>query len=331
MRIESSVTSISWIPSEAVKGLPKMPFEVSVAHYDQAPPEHIDDIEQLQREGRFRFANELRAWIEVEDGRIVDHGQSGGGHMGSTTAKLGPRPVVFPPVAFPEIRPEPQVSDTQVTFFQTAGGRSGIPAPRRVRRKPFVQLSAPLVWSTLALTISADGSSQFQVVGASGFPRHWIYDQEGRLVAKSGLMDFDEWYRTAFGAHSPWGDEDSPAFVTMAESALERQLSATIMRGDLKPKLRRLREGETLVEQGQPGTDLYLLLDGVLTVEVDGEELAEIGPGAVLGERAVLEGGLRTSTLRAVTACRVAAVPGDQIDRAALAEVVLGHQREEKR
>ncbi|MDX6386889.1 MAG: hypothetical protein QOD85_691, partial [Gaiellaceae bacterium] len=34
MRIDSSVTSISWIPSEAVEGLPKLPFTFGVAHYD---------------------------------------------------------------------------------------------------------------------------------------------------------------------------------------------------------------------------------------------------------------------------------------------------------
>jgi len=31
MRIEASVTSISWIPSEAVEGLPKLPFTFGVA------------------------------------------------------------------------------------------------------------------------------------------------------------------------------------------------------------------------------------------------------------------------------------------------------------
>jgi CRP-like cAMP-binding protein len=56
-------------------------------------------------------------------------------------------------------------------------------------------------------------------------------------------------------------------------------------------------------------------------VEIDGRAVTELGPGAVVGELAVLAGGRRTATLRAVTACRVAAVPGDRIDRAALAEL----------
>ena len=67
----------------------------------------------------------------------------------------------------------------------------------------------------------------------------------------------------------------------------------------------------------------------MLAVEVDGEPLAELGPGAILGERAVLEGGTRTSTLRAVTKCRVAVARGDQLDRAALEKVSEGHRRED--
>ncbi len=69
MRIESSVTSLSWIPSEAVKGMTKLPFEMGMAHYDPPPPDGLappDDLESLRAADRFRFANELRAWIEVD-------------------------------------------------------------------------------------------------------------------------------------------------------------------------------------------------------------------------------------------------------------------------
>ena len=53
------------------------------------------------------------------------------------------------------------------------------------------------------------------------------------------------------------------------------------------------------------------------------------GRGVVLGERALLEGGTRTSTLRAVTACKVAVVTADQVEPAKLAELAGGHRREE--
>jgi CRP-like cAMP-binding protein len=117
--------------------------------------------------------------------------------------------------------------------------------------------------------------------------------------------------------------------VTAVETALERELSTLIMRGGPKPRVRRLKEGAVVTEQGAPGNELFLLLDGVVAVEVDGSAVAEVGPGAVLGERAVLEGGTRTSTLRCVTACRVAAVKADHIDTDRLAELASGHRREQ--
>jgi hypothetical protein len=328
MRIESSVTSISWIPSEAVGGLPRVVFNLGVAHHDEPPPTVLDDLEALRAADRFRFANELRAWIEVEDGKIVGRGHTGKGHMGSTTLRLGPGDVTLQGVPLPDLRPEPQIGETWVRFVQTAGGRTGAPAPRRVRRKPFVQLAAPLAWTTLSLTIHADGSSEHELVGASPFPRHWIYDQSGKLVAKTGLVEFKAWWGKAFRKKTPWGAANSPALVTEVESALERQLSLRIMRGGAKPKIRKIKKGAVLVKQGQPGDELFLLLDGVVRVEVDGEPVVEVGPGAILGERALVEGGVRTSTLRAVTPCKVAMARGDQVDPAALTEVARGHRRE---
>lgn len=331
MRVESSVTSLSWIPSEAIQGVKFMraPFDLGVTHYDPPPPETIGDIIKLRDEDRFRFANQLKAWVEVSDGRITSYGYSGKGYIGSTNVRLGPAGVSVPAVALPDIQRNPEVRGDSVRFVQTAGGRTGVPAPRRVRRKPYVQFSAPLAWTTLALTISADGASEHEVVGASKFPRHWIYNEKGELAGKSGLIHFEDWLREAFGRNTPWGDEDSPALVTAVESALERGLSTTIMKGGEKPQFRKVAKGDTLVKQGDPGHELFLLLDGVLRIDVDGNRLAEVGPGAILGERAVVEKGYRTSTLLAVTDCRVAAVPGDRIEPAVLKQLAESHKREE--
>lgn len=329
MRIESSVTSVSWIPSEAIEGLAKLPFAVGLTHYDQPPPDVLDDLDAWRRNDRFREANELRAFIEVEDGRILAFGHLGKGHIGSTTVRLGPAAVTFQAVHLPDLQPEPVVGPASVRFVQTVGGRMGVPTPRPVPRKPYFQVSSAIAWTTLALTINADGSSAFELIGASAFPRHWIYDNSGTLVAKSGTIDFKTWFNDSFGERTPWGDYDSPALVTAVETALERQLSQTIMRAGQTPEIRLLQPEESLVEQGQQGHELFLLLDGVLSVIVDGQEIAEIGPGAVLGERAFLDGGKRTSTLRAVTRCRVAVTSAEQLDKAALAAVATGHHREE--
>jgi CRP-like cAMP-binding protein len=101
------------------------------------------------------------------------------------------------------------------------------------------------------------------------------------------------------------------------------------MHGAAKPRIQRVRAGDALVRQGEPGTDVYLILDGVIRIERDGERLAEYGPGALQGERAHLEGGVRTSSLIAVTACKVAAVDAAQLDRTALEELSGGHRRED--
>ncbi len=100
-----------------------------------------------------------------------------------------------------------------------------------MKRPPFVQYSAPIVWTTLELTIHADGSHESAMTGASGFPRHWVFDHAGDLVAKSSLAEYKRWMNESFGRRTPWGDEDAPALVSEVESALERQLQESIMRG----------------------------------------------------------------------------------------------------
>ena len=330
MRHTATVTSVSWIPSEAITGMLRLPMDTGVGHYDDPLPDHIDDLEALRVADRFRFANELSAWIEVEDGRIVDADYSGKGHIGATTLRFGVGEVTIPAVAFPDLQADPVIEGDEAVFTQTAGGRTGAPAPRRVSRPPFVKITAPTAWTTLKLRLRADGSSSFEVTGASPFPRHWIYDGNGDLAAKSGAIDFKTWSREHFGDNTPWGDTDSPALITEVETALERELSLQIMRSGRKPRITKVKEGETLTTQGAWGSELYLLLDGVLSVEVDGTALAEVGPGTLLGERAVLEGGTRTATLRALTPVKAAVADAADIDVEAMRELAKDRRREEQ-
>ena len=329
-RHRSSITSVSWIPSEAIPlSLVKIPIILGIGHYDPPPPDHLDDLGALHAAGAFRFANRLEGWIDVEDERIVDAGYEGGGLMSSTVADLKVTSFAFPPVEFPEIRRPPEQGDTWVKFVQTTGGRTGSPMPRKVNRPPYLQVTSPTVWTTLSLTLHTNGRAEYEVVGASPFPRHWFYDADGALVKKSGIADFKAWAGAMHGDNSPWGDREHELLVADVETELERAMSATIMRGGAKPEIRQLRQGTTLTQQGEGGAELYLVLDGMLTVEVDGEPVAEVGPGAILGERAILEGGLRTSTLKALTPVRVAVATADEVDRQALAQLATGHRREE--
>jgi hypothetical protein len=74
MRVESSVTSVSWIPREAIEGYTRLPWDLGIAHYDLPPPDVLADLEGLLTSDAARFANELRGWIEVQDGQITDYG-----------------------------------------------------------------------------------------------------------------------------------------------------------------------------------------------------------------------------------------------------------------
>lgn len=329
MRLTASFTSLSWIPSEAIDGMMRLPFDMGVSHYDEPPPDRLGDLDALREADRFRFANDLRAFVEVTDGVITGYGHEGRGHLGATTLRIGARGVTVAAVQYPDLQQVEEASAEQVRFVQTVGGRTGYPMPRRVAKAPFLRLVAPTVWTTLAMTIHADGRIEREVVGASPFPRHWIYDGEGVLAQKVAVADFGTWSKQSHDADSPWGGAESEAIVTAVETALERQLSVQVMRGDETPEVRSFPSGAVLLEQDTEGDSLALLLDGVVGVEVDGEELVELGPGALIGERALLEGGRRTSTVRAKTPVRVAIASGDHLDRAALAELARGHRAEE--
>jgi cyclic nucleotide-binding protein len=339
MRVEATATSMSWIPSESMWSAVRLSFELGISHWDEPLPDSISgphQVHEMCRHDRFRFANVLSGWAEVEDGRIVavGHAESSGLAMGATTVRVAKLGATFRAVPLPTLRPEPEVARSPdgdaVTFVQTVGGRTALPLPRRVSRRPFVQWSAPLVWTTLALTLRADGSSEVRLTGASTFPRHWVYDADGRLVLKSGLTDENTWLTEAFGERTPWGSYDTPALVVAVETELERQMSADIMHGDHVPEVRRIKKGAALTRQGDARDELYLLLDGVVSVDVDGQPLGEVGPGAILGERALLEGGRRTATLTAVTPVRVAAAPADAVDLDRLRELSRSHHREDE-
>lgn len=331
MRIESSVTSVSWIPSEAIAGVTRIPFELGVTHYDDPPPDQWQDLDSVLGPAGARFANELRAWVEVRDGRIVGCGQTGGGRVSSTLVRIGGMRVLVEAVGYPELRQETDTGADFVRFTQTAGGRPGIPAPRLVKDAPFVKTQGATAWTTLALTIYADGSTGHELVGASSFPRHWIYGADGKLAGKSALIDFKTWYRTANLAHSPWGGHEHAVLAVDAETPLERRLSLGIMRGGPKPKAVTVKAGTTIMAEGKTADEIVLVLDGMVQVEAAGTVLAELGPGAVLGERASLEEGRRSATIRALTGCRIVSYQAAALPLAELRELAAGHHREDGR
>jgi len=80
-----------------------------------------------------------------------------------------------------------------------------------------------------------------------------------------------------------------PLFAGLGNRELER-ISALADIIDL-PADRRI------MSQGERGAEMFVLVDGNARVERDGASLGDRGPGEVLGEIALLDGGPRTATV----------------------------------
>jgi CRP-like cAMP-binding protein len=80
-----------------------------------------------------------------------------------------------------------------------------------------------------------------------------------------------------------------------------------------------LPEGATLVEEGEEGDALFVIIDGAASVRRKGTEVAAVGAGAWFGELAVLDGEPRSATVVA-TAPTTVAVLGVRMFRTLLRE-----------
>ena len=54
--------------------------------------------------------------------------------------------------------------------------------------------------------------------------------------------------------------------------------------------------GTVLVDQGQTGREAFLVLEGSVGIKRNGRKVATLGPGAIVGELALLDHGPRTAT-----------------------------------
>ena len=66
-----------------------------------------------------------------------------------------------------------------------------------------------------------------------------------------------------------------------------------------------IEAGKVLVREGEPGHECFVIVTGSATVTRDGATVANLGPGAVVGELAPLTGGVRTATVTADSAMEV--------------------------
>ena len=72
MRVEATAVTMSWIPSDSLKGALKAGMDLRLSHWDAPLPDRVqgaEEVNELSRHDKFRFANVLSVWAEVEDGQ----------------------------------------------------------------------------------------------------------------------------------------------------------------------------------------------------------------------------------------------------------------------
>ena len=97
----------------------------------------------------------------------------------------------------------------------------------------------------------------------------------------------------------------APLFTELTDEHLER-LAATVQEQRLGP-------GELLLHEGDVGDAMYVVVSGELEVTkragATEQPLARVGPGAIQGEIAALQGTVRQASVRAVTDVEVLRIP----------------------
>jgi CRP-like cAMP-binding protein len=75
--------------------------------------------------------------------------------------------------------------------------------------------------------------------------------------------------------------------------------------------------GETIIREGDLETWMFIMVDGRARVDVGGAEVSMIGPGASVGELALIDPAPRAATVTALTSCLLF-----RLDQAAFREVM---------
>jgi hypothetical protein len=73
-------------------------------------------------------------------------------------------------------------------------------------------------------------------------------------------------------------------------------------------------EGVDVVKQGEPSDDLYVVIEGSLSVVKDGAVVGVLGAGKAFGELGVLDGEARSATVRSDSSCRVLRIPRSELE-----------------
>jgi len=72
--------------------------------------------------------------------------------------------------------------------------------------------------------------------------------------------------------------------------------------------------GRVLCREGTPGNECFVVVEGEVVVSIGGTEIARLGPDTIVGEMALLDGGLRVATVETSTPVRLLVLSRRELD-----------------
>jgi len=99
----------------------------------------------------------------------------------------------------------------------------------------------------------------------------------------------------------------TPLFAEVPEEALSKVATFATLES--------VAEGKTIIREGGYSNDFYVIDDGTVKVEREGEHLADLGPGDVFGEQGLLEKQERSATVIATSPVRLIKIEHWELSR----------------
>lgn len=120
--------------------------------------------------------------------------------------------------------------------------------------------------------------------------------------------------------------KSTPLFADVPDEALTKVATFATLES--------VAEGKTIIREGGFSNDFYVIDDGTVKVEREGEHLADLGRGDVFGEQGLLERQARSATVIATSPVRLIKIEHWELSRMrqSMPEVVeqLRHKVEER-
>ena len=101
--------------------------------------------------------------------------------------------------------------------------------------------------------------------------------------------------------------KNTPLFANVPDEALAKVATFATLESTA--------EGKVIIREGGYSNDFYVIEDGTVKVEREGDHLADLGPGDVFGEQGLLEKQERSATVTATSPVRLIKIEHWELSR----------------